>query len=351
VTSKQRVLAALRGEQADRVPIVDCIDWAPLAHIGRTIGLDVPSEREPFAFEKLAARVTRALDIDSIWIPMSLGATPIDSQRIRDRYGSVYRLSPHGEPTVEEGPISSIKDLRGFQMAAKLTSNDFERFTVARELLNHDYPLWVYIEDTFKLSWKLRGGMGELLRDFIRDPRLVHELARITTEVTISTIRAVAQAGADVLLMEGDIAANKAPLFSLAHFREYVKPYYMDIVAAAHECGLPIVKHSDGNMWPFMEDLVDIGFDAFHPIQPQCMSIEEVKSEFGHRMSLVGNIDCIETLVSDSQEEVARAVRDTLKVAAPGGRFILSSSNSIHAGVAVENYLTMVATGRRHGKY
>ena len=351
MTSRQRVLAALRGEVPDRVPIVDCIDWAPMADLARLLDLDVPAAEEPFAFEQLSALLTKALGIDSIWICMPLGVTPIDERFVRDRYGSVYRLSRHGEPTVEEGPVGSVEDLAGFDMAGRLTSADFDCVREARELLGPDYPVWFYFADTFKLSWKLRGGMEALLWDFLRDPQLVHGLARVTTDATIATVRGAAQAGADVLLMEGDLAANKAPIFSPAHFREYVKPYYAEIVAAAHDCGLPIVKHSDGNMWPLMQDLIDVGFDGYNPIQPQCMDIAEVKDRLGGRICLIGNIDCVEVLVSGDEREVAQTVKQTLDVAAPGGGYILSSSNSIHAGVRPENYLAMVRAGREHGAY
>jgi uroporphyrinogen decarboxylase len=351
MTPKQRVLAALRGEQPDRVPIVDCVDWAPMVALAGLTGVDVPSSQEPFAFERLAARLTSALGIDSIWVPMPLGEEPLDEERVRDRYGSVYRLSVHGEPTVEEGPIQALEDLAGFDMAGRITSADFDGIRAAREFLGPDYPVWVYFADTFKLSWKLRGGMEALLWDFVKDPELVHGLARAATDATIATVRGAAEAGADVLLMEGDLAANKAPIFSPSHFREYVKPYYVEIVTAAHDCGLPIVKHSDGNMWPLMEDLVGIGFDGYNPIQPQCMDIAEVKEKLGDRLCLVGNIDCAGTLVSGSREEVVAEVREALRIAAPGGRYIIASSNSIHPGVRVENYLAMVETALEHGAY
>jgi len=111
MTPRQRVLAALRGEQPDRVPIVDCVDWAPMVALAGLVGLDLPEAEESFAYERLAARLTKALGIDSIWIPMPLGEEPVDQERVRDRYGSVYRLSKHGEPRVEESPVGSLEDL------------------------------------------------------------------------------------------------------------------------------------------------------------------------------------------------------------------------------------------------
>jgi len=345
------VLTALRGEVPDRVPIVECIDWIPMVRLAGLVGAGVPAAGEPFAFERLSATLTKTLGIDAIWVAMPLGETPVDRHHVRDRYGSVYVLSEHGEPVVVEGSVRSAADAADLDMAALIGPDDFAPIRAARDLLGPEYPVWFYFADTFKLSWKLRGGMDALLMDFLRDPGLVHRLARLTTDATITTVHGAADAGADVLLMEGDLAASKAPLFSPAHFREYVKPYYAEIVAAAHERGLPIVKHSDGAMWPLMEDIVELGFDGYNPIQPQCMEIAEAKERLGDRICLVGNIDCMELLVYGSEAEVAANVRETIDVAAPGGGYILSSSNSIHSDVRPENYLAMVRAALEHGAY
>jgi len=351
MTPRDRVLTALRNEVPDHVPIVDCIDWLPMTRLAALVDVDVPDAGEESAFERLAARLTKRLGIDSIWIPMPLGTEPVDERHVRDRYGSVYQLSRHGEPVVIEGSIGARTDLEGFEMASLLTPEDFAPVRVARELLGPDYPVWFYFADTFKLSWKLRGGMQALLMDFLRDPDLVHGLARLTADASIATVRGAAEAGADVLLMEGDLASERAPLFSPAHFDEYLKPYYIEIVDAAHEAGLPIVKHTDGAMWPLMEGLIDCAFDGYNPIQPQCMDIAAAKERLGDRIALVGNIDCIELLVRGSEEEVERTVRQTIDVAAPGGGFLLASSNSIHSDVKPENYLAMVRAGLEYGVY
>ena len=46
-----------------------------------------------------------------------------------------------------------------------------------------------------------------------------------------------------------------------------------------------------------------------------------------------------------------RIVRAAVRVAAPGGRFMLSSSNSIHAGVNPANFGALIAVGQRYGGY
>jgi uroporphyrinogen decarboxylase len=134
-------------------------------------------------------------------------------------------------------------------------------------------------------------------------------------------------------------------------FKEYIRPYLEKIVEYAHSKSLMVIKHSDGNIWPILDDLVGIGFDGIHPIQPQCMDIGEVKRHLEDRAALIGNIDCQELLPDGTTDEVEQSVKETIETAAPGGGYIISSSNSIHPGVRPENYVAMVKAARKYGVY
>ena len=57
--------------------------------------------------------------------------------------------------------------------------------------------------------------------------------------------------------------------------------------------GVKIIKNSDGNVKAILEDLIEIGYDGFNPVEPQCMDIVEVKHQMSGRASVQGNIDCM----------------------------------------------------------
>jgi len=44
-------------------------------------------------------------------------------------------------------------------------------------------------------------------------------------------------------------------------------------------------------------------------------------------------------------------VKETIAAAAPGGGYVISSSNSIHPGCKPENYIAMVKAARKYGDY
>lgn len=90
---------------------------------------------------------------------------------------------------------------------------------------------------------------------------------------------------------------------------------------------------------------------ALNNEQPDCMSIAEVKAHTGDQICLIGNIDCRKLLCEGTVAEVESVVRETIEIAAPGGGFLLMSSNSIHPGVNPDNYLAMVKAGHTYGTW
>jgi uroporphyrinogen decarboxylase len=80
------------------------------------------------------------------------------------------------------------------------------------------------------------------------------------------------------------------------------------------------------------------------------MKLGELKAKF-KGLVLWGNIDCAKTLVFGSKEEVAQETKRAIRQGGPGGGYILGSSNTIHPNVRLENFLVMLETARRYGKY
>ena len=124
------------------------------------------------------------------------------------------------------------------------------------------------------------------------------------------------------------------------------------VVDAVHEEGGLVIKHSDGNLWPILDLIVGTGVEAINPLEPVAgMDIAKVKAEYGDRVCLVGNIDCGELLSHGTVEQVVEEVRQCIAAAAPGGGYMLSSSNSIHSSVNPGNYVAMVRAGHKYGRY
>ena len=90
---------------------------------------------------------------------------------------------------------------------------------------------------------------------------------------------------------------------------------------------------------------MECGFDCIHPFEPPLNDIVQVKQTWGHRIAVAGNIDLKATLCLGTPESVAAEVRAKCAALAPGGGWLLGSSNSIPEFVPIENYRALLASG------
>ncbi len=360
MNSKQRMLAALACEQPDRVPVWEMyMNGSSIVKIAQLLGIDLGdvSGRQDLTGQEgevvidMYCEIIKHLDMEGTCFGIAQGLVPESDDTARDKFGTLHHLSDLGEPYPLEGPLNEEADLKGYDMAGRLEEDDFVQIKQVIEKVGPDKAHVVQIADPYKISWRLRGGMEELLIDYATAPALVHGIKRIATDYCLAAVDMSVKIGADAMIMPGDLAGEETLMMSPEHYREYVKPYQAEIVAHAHKQGMPIVKHSDGNMWPILDDLMEIGFDGFHPVQPQCMDIGETKHHLAGKCCVLGNIDCRELLVFGTEEEVEQTVKETIEVAAPGGGYILVSSNSIHPSVKPENFIAMVKAAQKYGAY
>jgi uroporphyrinogen decarboxylase len=147
-----------------------------------------------------------------------------------------------------------------------------------------------------------------------------------------------------------DIAFGSGPMLSLEDLRTFLFPWYEEFGKTCHDAGLHFFYHTDGVVWDLLEDLIAVGVDALHPIDPTCMDIEEAKARVGDRLAIIGNISN-EILETGTPEEVSELTKKRLRALAPGGGYCLGSGNSVPDWAQITNYRAMVETGLRHGRY
>jgi uroporphyrinogen-III decarboxylase len=102
----------------------------------------------------------------------------------------------------------------------------------------------------------------------------------------------------------------------------------------------PWAFHSDGDLTTILEDLLSLGMNALHPIQPGAMDIFELKKEIGDRVCLMGNVD-LHLLANGTGKQVEEEVFHLARICGREGGYMLSSSNSITDWVKPENMVAM----------
>jgi uroporphyrinogen decarboxylase len=181
-------------------------------------------------------------------------------------------------------------------------------------------------------------------------PKILDVMLDHMTHFNVEMVKRLAELGIDLIVSGGDYAEEKGPFVPLKFFEERVFPRLKEQVDTAHKYGIPFIKHTDGNVMPLLPGLSKI-VDGMHSLDPSAgIDIGIVKEMYGDRLVLIGNVS-VDNLANRAKEEIVEETKKCIRRAAPGGGYILSSSNSWYAGCKLENCIAMVEAGWRHGKY
>jgi uroporphyrinogen decarboxylase len=195
-------------------------------------------------------------------------------------------------------------------------------------------------------------GLDNILMNFLVEPELVTIVMDKVLRCNMQIVRRAIRAGAEVIILGDDYAGNSGPMMSPELFRHFILPPLTKMIAAIHEEGALCIKHSDGNLYSLLDMIVSAGPDGINPIEPVAgMELKKVKHLVGDKVCLTGNIDCAQLLPYGTEEQVRTAVRQAIAEAAPGGGYILASSNSIHSSCRPENFVAMVRACHAFGSY
>ena len=207
----------------------------------------------------------------------------------------------------------------------------------------------------FETAYALRG-YEQIFMDFIQNPEFVTALFEKLLEVNIAgTHRFLDAAGQyiQVFRTADDLAAQNGLLMSPKMYRKFIKPVqakYFEFVKSHTDAKM--LYHSDGNVVPLIDDLIEIGIDGINPVQPSAMGdLAEVKAQYGDKVTFWGAIDTHRVLPYGSPADVAAEVRQRIRELGTGGGYVLSSVHSILVDVPPENVLAMADAAREFGVY
>jgi hypothetical protein len=191
------------------------------------------------------------------------------------------------------------------------------------------------------------------LEALILAPDLVERYMDVTMAKELAGLRYQLGLGVDGVIGRNDWYGKNGPFMSPRHFRRFILPYLKMIVDECHSHGVPYIEHLDGNTMLNAHELwVELGIDGYHAIEPTAgMDIGQMKAEYGHHLTLLGNIDCGQIMTFGTPDEITEEVKHILRVAAPGGGYVFASSNSYHGHVPLENIKAAVNAVRTYGSY
>ena len=346
----ERLRTAVSHKEADRVPLVE-------PHIGygimsRFLGREVASD-------DIAARVEFFQKAGYDYVPVVVSLM-VPGKVTEESH--ITRLLK--EMVLAKNPGETDPKAWNLEMSSFIHEEaDFERFPwqeaehLDTSLLDKALPLLpsgmkavVLSGKIFTLTWMLMG-FNDFSMKLILEPELVEKVINKVGQIQVKALETLLdkeQVGA-VWLVD-DLASGNGPLISPDHLRRYVFPWYKKVARMCHDRGRLVFLHSDGVMNPILPDLIDIGIDMFHPVDPTCMDIFKTKKDFGDKIAFCGNVPN-ELLRIGTPDEVADYTKRLLKECAPGGGYCVASGNSVPDWADFENYQTMRETALELGGY
>lgn len=336
MNGEERITAALKRERPDQVPT---FEW----FIDETVGRALTGSADPF-------EIVERLDIDGINIRPDYEKKFLDGQTFVDEWGIRKRLTCDCLPAVMASPIRDITCHRDYVFPDPAAPGRLKTLTRAAQRFDGRRAVIFNVRDGFSDLRDLLGYEAALLAPLAWPEACAELLDRIVDYNVALVERAVRELGIRVVATTDDVAMAAGPLFAPELYFERIGPSFKKAVAGFKAAGCLAIKHCDGDVRPLADFWVEAGIDALDPIDPGAgLDMAAMKTRYGDRICLKGNIDCVRTLCTGTEEEVREEVRCCLKQGGPAG-LILSSSNTIHRGVKPQNYRAMIAALREYGK-
>lgn len=324
MNSKQRILATLRREATDRTP-VDC--WLYQKHFVQKLEAEWGS-RDRFW--------------DEFGIDIAVGYVPYPNQL-------GYK------PDLHELAALQLPDPRDdFWLTYTGWTEDFAGMNIREALAYGDRRAvlahtWGIVEGTSSFlgienCWMYLGMEPDLMKAWF--DRYADWLCALYDRLI--------DEGVDFLTLSDDWGSNKRMLFAPAMWREVVKPYAMRVVRHAKQRGVPVNLHSDGHILDILDDVVEMGYAAWHPIQESAgMDPQTIKDCYGDKLVLYGSLDVIDGLLAYDGAELDAYITRHFAIYAPGGGFIFNTGHFVQPDIPpqrlVKAYARVLELAKQYG--
>jgi uroporphyrinogen decarboxylase len=314
MSPRERFLCALGGGTPDVVPFAEQFVGGSIPH--QLLGIPAGQRFEPGRLADVmhndVIKFSRYPPLFYERVPMEGGEVGVGPGQIRTRDDLKLMIAPAGEAWIDEarhflktqvGDRASAGGTR-LGISATLNSMGLDNFSIA----------------------------------LYEDMALVEEVVDFYLRLAKRTVEVFCDLGFDFIWCFDDFAFKTGPMFSPDLFREFFVPRLKPVTEAIR---IPWIFHSDGNLFPVMDDLLVLGMAGIHPIEPEAMSLAEAKRVLQGRACVLGNIS-VDLLASGTPEQVRHAVREAVAAGAPGGGYVLTSGNCIPAYAKIENVRALI---------
>jgi len=338
MTSRERILAAMRCEKVDRVPVSP---WG----IGR-IDLDSPLGQE------LVKKTDIVMDVGAGGDPFLGKAAKAEHHQEGDTWITVVH-TPKGNLT--------SKYRRTEVTGANTEFFLKEPYDIEKALAIPFEPMDIDLTTYWKLREKIGDeglvmiGMGNGVATpaswfsperfclaWADEPTLVEQLTATATERLIDFVERCCREGVDAFRIVGGEYATVQ--LGPQGFRRLCVTYDKVLVEAIHRHGAIAHYHNHGPVMRYLEDFAEIGIDSLDPLEGPPWGdadLAEARQRLGDRICMVGNLDDMEIIDKLPTDEVLMLARARLDSAGNRGFILGGTSSGIYGEHGAHNFIAM----------
>lgn len=401
LTSRERILTALRHEEPDRVPIdlgatrssgIQAIAYNRLkAHLGidggetrlydimQQIAQPEPSIVDRFGVDALPlVRTPTGLDPAAPgWKPWLLpdgspASVPdgLDPQprpdgglEIREDGRVIFQMPESSlyfdrvyAPLAEATTVKEIEAWEGFTISdAELT---WLRTDAQRLRLSTDKAIIAVTGINLYEGAQNARGWQKFMEDLGAAPHLAEATLQRLADSAIAVLERYLDAVGefvDIVQVGDDLGSQAGPQLSTRMYRRLIKPHQQRVWQFIKaRSGLPVFLHCCGGVYPLIPDLIEAGVDILNPVQFSAIGMDaaRLKAEFGRDLVFWGGgADTQHVLPEGTPAQVKDHVRRQIDILAPGGGFVFNQVHNIQANVPPENIVAMFDAALEYGGY
>lgn len=340
-TPRERVLKTLRHEHPGRFPREASFTPHLFEKFRLATGAESPEEHFDYECRHVGPGVLSPTPDWSRWHPA--GSLPpnaaIDAWGVAHVPGEFHHFTRMVHPLERATSLDELEEYPWPEFG--YDDSVAER---VRAIQDRGYAVCGWSGHIWEVAWAIRG-MDRLMLDFLEAPEMADY---ILTKVTAQTARCAAEAGragCDVVRFGDDVGMQDRLMMSVPMWREWLFPRLREAVQAAkaERPEAHVWYHSDGEVTGILPGLLEAGVDVLNPVQPECVSPEAIRAEYGTEFSFWGCLGTQTTFPFGTPEDMRRAVHRLIEGVGASGGLFLAPTHVLEPEVPWENVVAFFA--------
>ncbi len=335
----ERISAALKGEPADKVPVM----LHNFLMAAREYGITMQQFRDdPRAMAGAFIAAVEKYRYDGILVD-------VDTVTLAGAVGVPVDFPVDDAARTPGGCLDTMEEVKDLKPVNIENYRYVQNWLEGTRLLKEHFGDEIFIrgncdQDPFSLASMMRGAQNWMTDLLTADEAQIVELLEYCTDITAQFLRLMAQTGCD-MLSNGDSPAGPE-MISAEMYEQFALPYEKKIVEVAHELELPYGLHICGNTDIILEKMLETGSDAFE--LDYKTDIHKVHDLYKDKVTFIGNIDPSGVIALGTPELVRSVTQELLDLYSDSHYFILNAGCAIPAFTPEENIFAMIETARAY---